>query len=256
MPMRSMLSFIAAVFLWIAPCRAEIPVELELVLLADASSSIRTHEFDLQISGYAKAFRDPDVIAAIEGLGGNGIAVTFVQWSAAFQQFDTVAWTHIRDAAGAAAFADAISAQARHVVSFGTATGSAMAYGADLISGNGFSGKRRIIDLCSDEHSNQGPHPGNVRDDIMTHNITINGLAILDDSFDLKAYFKESVIGGSGSFVITVDSYADFAAAIRLKLEHEISGKQVAGAIVQPPSLASSLSMHLHLDPAQTHKAD
>jgi len=252
--MRLMLAFLAALFLDTAPARAE-SVELELVLLADASSSIRTDEFDLQISGYAQAFRDPGVVAAIEGLGGNGIAVTFVQWSATFQQFDSVPWVHVRDEASAADFANAISVQARRVVAFGTATGSALEYGADLLDSNGFSGRRRIIDLCSDEHSNQGPHPSQVRDKIVSRGIIINGLAILDDSFDLRAYFRESVIGGPGSFVITVDSYADFAAAIRLKLEHEISGKPVAGAVLQPAALASGRSLPPQVNPPQTQQA-
>ena len=37
---------------------AELFVELELVLSADSSSSIHDDEFDLQIIGYANAFRD------------------------------------------------------------------------------------------------------------------------------------------------------------------------------------------------------
>ena len=40
-------------------------VALELVLAVDASSSVDQQEFDLQVSGYVNAFRDPDVIAAI-----------------------------------------------------------------------------------------------------------------------------------------------------------------------------------------------
>ena len=219
---------------------AETDVELELVLLADASSSIRGDEFDLQVSGYADAFRDPGVIEATRALGGNGIAVTFVQWSATFQQFDTVPWTRIWDERSSRTFADAIERQARQVVSFGTATGSALAYGRELFSKNGFRGKRRVIDLSSDEHSNQGPHPRTVRETVIAEGITINGLAILDDSFDLKGYFRDAVIGGPDSFVISVDSYDDFAVAIRLKLVREISGKPMArlerkhDAIVSP----------------------
>lgn len=235
-----MLTVLMTIFLCLTEgSRAETEVELELVLLADASSSIGTHEFDLQIGGYAQAFRDPDVIAAIENLGGNGIAVTFVQWSATFQQFDTVPWMQVSDDASAAAFADAIESQARRWFTFGTATGSALRYGADLLNSNDFSGKRRIIDLCSDEHSNQGPHPGRIREGILDKGITINGLAILDDSFDLEAYFREFVIGGPDSFVLAVDSYEDFAAAIRLKLEREISGKPVARRPASLPALAA-----------------
>ncbi|WP_170331811.1 DUF1194 domain-containing protein [Ruegeria arenilitoris] len=207
---------------------AETDVELELVLLADASSSIRGDEFDLQIGGYARAFRDPLVVQAIEDLGGNGIAITFVQWSATFQQFDIVPWRRVHDAESAAAFAEAIERQARQVVSFGTAMGSAIDYGGNLFRRNAFRSKRKVIDITSDEHSNQGRHPRNVRDAIVEQGITINGLAILDDSFELEAYFRDAVIGGHGSFVVSVDTYADFAWAIRLKLMHEISGEPIS----------------------------
>jgi hypothetical protein len=211
------------------PARAtDTAVELELVLLADASSSIRDPEFDLQVGGYANAFRDPAVIEAILALGGDGIAVTFVQWSATFQQFDTVPWRHLRSPEDAEAFADAVQTQARQVVTFGTATGSAMEYGAELFGANGFSGRRRVIDISSDERSNQGPHPKGVRGKILAQGVTINGLAILDDGFDLRSYFRDYVIGGPDSFVLTVDKYQDFAHAIVLKLVREISGKPLS----------------------------
>ena len=222
------------------PAASEQEVELELVLLADASSSIRGPEFDLQIGGYARAFREPSVVAAIQALGGNGIAVTFVQWSAPFQQFDTVPWRQIRDAGEAAAFAGAIETQARQVVSFGTATGSALAYGFNLFEQNGFAGKRQVIDLSSDEQSNQGPHPRGVRDKITAQGVTINGLAIEDDAFDLTGYFQDAVTGGPNSFILTVSDYRDFAEAIRLKLVREISGEAVSWRANPTVALGSS----------------
>ncbi len=198
------------------------------MLLADSSSSIRGPEFDLQVTGYAEAFRDPDVIQAILDLGGNGIAVSFVQWSATFQQLESVGWTQISTAAESRAFADAIQRQARRFQGFGTATGNALEYGGETLRENGFGGKRRVIDLSSDERSNQGPHPSSVRVELIAEGITINGLAILDDSFDMLGYFRDSVIGGPDAFVIAVEGYEDFAEAIQLKLIREISGKVVA----------------------------
>lgn len=228
---RSMMCGLAAMCLWFPPKAApaeEVAVELELVLLADASSSIRGNEFDLQTRGYANAFRDPRVIAAIEGLGGNGIAVTYVQWSATFQQTDTVPWMHIRNGADALRFADAVTTQSRRFQGFGTATGIALQHGAAAILENRFQGRRKIIDITSDEHSNQGRHPASVRGEILAAGITVNGLIILDDEFDLEAYFRASVIGGEDAFVIAVESYADFADAILRKILREITGAPAA----------------------------
>ena len=209
--------------------RAEtINVELELVLAADASSSIRGGEFDLQVGGYASAFRDARVIRAIESLGGNGIAVTFVHWSAAFQQLVVVPWMQVQDRARAEAFAAAIERQARRFTTFGTATGSAMEHAAGLIDGNDFAGRRRVIDISSDERSNQGPQPAGRRDAITARGITINGLVVLDDHEDLLTYFRDNVIGGDDAFVMAVESYADFADAIKRKLIREIRSRPLA----------------------------
>ena len=129
--------------------RAQTPVDLELVLAIDASSSIAGEEFELQINGYAHAFRDPAVIAAIMALQPDGIAVTLVQWSASFQQFQSVPWQHVRDAESAERFAAAIEANSRRFVGFGTAIGSAIAYSVGLFSTNNFTGRRRVIDIFS-----------------------------------------------------------------------------------------------------------
>src|SRR3546814_16511593 len=48
-------------------------VELELVLAVDASSSVSPEQFNLQMGGFAGAFREPSVIAAIAATGGSGI---------------------------------------------------------------------------------------------------------------------------------------------------------------------------------------
>ena len=58
------------------PAAAGAPVELELVLAVDASSSVDDGEFALQMQGIAAAFRNPDVQAAIRGTGDRGIAGT------------------------------------------------------------------------------------------------------------------------------------------------------------------------------------
>jgi hypothetical protein len=219
----------------------ETKVELELVLSADASSSIRGTEFDLQVTGYANAFRDQGVIEAIRELGDNGIAVMFVQWSAMFQQVETVPWMHIRTRADAEGFAVAIEGQARRFTSFGTATGAAMEHAADLIEKNGYDGSRKVIDISSDERSNQGPHPVGIREAILARGITINGLVVLDDDEDLTGYFQQNVIGGEDAFVLAVESYEDFAEAIRLKLIREISAVPVADAGGSPAMALNGL---------------
>ena len=59
-----------AVLAGAAPAPAGAPVDLELVLAVDVSSSVDDHEFELQTRGLAAAFRHPGVWAAIHAEPG------------------------------------------------------------------------------------------------------------------------------------------------------------------------------------------
>ena len=70
------------------------------------------------------------------------------------------------------------------------------------------------------------------RDKAVKAGIIINGLAILCRSencggrpvdYNLEQAFAQQIIGGPGSFVITVDSPARFAQAVRSKLILELA---------------------------------
>lgn len=204
------------------------PVDLALVLAVDSSSSVDGPEYDLQINGYANAFRDEDVIDAIERLDGTGIAVTFVQWSANFQQFQTVPWLQVVDRRSAEAFATAIETQSRKFLGFGTALGSAIEFSVKLFPKSRYHGRRKSIDISADERANMGAHPSYTRELATAAGVTVNGLAILHDHPNLADYFHESVITGPDAFVQTVASYDDIANAIKRKLLREIAGSSVS----------------------------
>ena len=202
---------------------ARIPVDLELVLAIDTSGSVDMAEYHLQMEGVAAAFRDPAILAAIHGTGPNGIAVTLVHWSSAGQQKQIVPWTQITDAASADAFAAAIEARPARYYYDSTGIGAVVQFGERLIRRNLFDGRRKSIDVSSDGVSNSGIPPEIIRDNVVASGVTINGLAVLDETPHLEAYFARNVIGGAGAFVMTVESYIDIIAAIRAKLLREIS---------------------------------
>src|SRR5262249_43078858 len=56
-------------------------VDLNLVLAVDSSGSVSDDRFELQMQGYAAAFRDPRVLRAIREGSYQSIAVTMVQWT-------------------------------------------------------------------------------------------------------------------------------------------------------------------------------
>jgi hypothetical protein len=198
-------------------------VELELVLAVDTSVSVDVREFALQMLGLADAFRDQSVVAAIRQAGRNGIAVTLVQWSLGLQQRIAVDWSHLHDAASAAAFARAIETSPRHFTGNGTSISSALVFSSKLFDDNGFRGRRRVIDVSGDGRNNSGSSPAGMRDLIVAQGVVINGLAILDGDLALGRYFQANVAGGANSFVITANTFGDYAEAIRRKLLREIS---------------------------------
>ena len=63
----------------VMPARAEQPVAIELVLALDCSASVDSDEYALQLEGLAAAFRDPEVLAAIDGLKPLGAAIAVLQ---------------------------------------------------------------------------------------------------------------------------------------------------------------------------------
>ena len=212
------------------------PVDLELVLLADASGSIDDVETRLQRQGYAEAMGDPQVLWAIENGGEQGrIAVVFVEWAGARSQDVVVDWTVIDDAASAKAFGDRLLAAPRRAN--GTnAIGAAILKGLALIEGNRFEGWRKVIDLSGDSIWNPRPPTiAEARDVAIGQGVVVNGLAILCSDCsgrpgvgNLEQDFTDRLIGGPGAFVVTANGREAFAAAVRRKLILEISAKIVA----------------------------
>ena len=214
---------------------ATTPVDLELVLAVDASSSVSIEEFDLQIRGLAEAFRHPNVAAAIRASGDLGIAVSMVQWADSRKQFLTVDWKHLKDLGSIAAFADTIESSTRRMIGGGTAIGGAIKYSLRQIEINEFEGRRKVIDVSGDGRTNQGARPGDVRDEAVKAGVTINGLAILNEDPYIDGYYLYHVIGGTGAFVMTATDYEDFFKAMLEKLIKEISGVPVAQEKIWPP---------------------
>jgi hypothetical protein len=208
------------------------PVDLELVLAVDTSSSVSPDEFNLQMQGLAEAFRDAAVQGAIEAAGDLGIAVAMVQWSDNRKQTLAISWMMVRDGASADAFAREIDNTPRFLIGGGTAIGGAVNYSVRQLRINRFDGRRKVIDVSGDGRTNQGSNPARARDDAVAQGITINGLAILNEDALVDRHYLANVIGGTGSFVMQADDYADFARAIVEKLIKEISGVPIAA---RPP---------------------
>lgn len=221
-------AFLALVLLLASWPAAAKPVELELILAVDVSASVRAEEFDLQMQGYAEAFRTPQLIEAVKAAGG--IAVTMMQWANPDQQDVTIGWTHVHDEASAENFAKAVDRAPRLFEMGQTAMGQALEFCLALFPAKGFESRRKVIDVSGDGYSNKGILPNGVRDRAVRAGITINGLPITTKERSLPGYYERNVIGGSGSFLIVAKDYTAFAEAIVAKLIREVRGQHISMA--------------------------
>jgi hypothetical protein len=205
-----------------APAPAAPTVDLELVLLVDASASITTGALDFQLRGHAAAFRDPKVQAGIAAGARGGIAVTLARFDGPHSLKVLVPWRRLADTADAEAFAQAVLAAPAGDEAGATAIGSAVSDALALFPGSGFDSPRRTIDIVSNGFSNAGIDPAVSRDAAEAADVTVNALVILDEYDWLESYYRQSVIGGIGAFVRTADSKDSFTLALIAKLIDEI----------------------------------
>lgn len=221
------IALASLLFLLITPqsVRSTDKVDLVLVLALDVSGSVNDREFELQKNGLAHAFRHPSIIEAISQGHSKRIAVVAVQWAGFREQVVAVPWTVIASPAGATLFAARLSAMRRSfayplgvthiagVIQFGTRIALTAPYAAD----------RHVVDISGDGKQNVGNTPQTARDQAVGAGMTINGLAIINETPDLTGYYRANVIGGPDAFVIKANDYDAYAQSILRKLIREIS---------------------------------
>lgn len=212
-----------------AAAQEEREAGLELVLLADASGSIDAGELAFQRQGYAEAMTDPQVISAIQSSLYGNVAVTYVEW--ATNTSVVVEWMIVDGPESAAAFAEALLNGPRGAYG-SNAIGAALLEGKRLIESNDIFAPRAVIDFSGDSIWNgSGPPIAAARAEVLAAGVTINALPILRPEegrragANLENEYAERIIGGPGAFMVTAESRATFAAAVRRKLVLEISGR-------------------------------
>jgi len=209
------------------------------VLAVDASSSINPEEMELQLRGYAAAFRAVDLARQVAAGPVGASACTLFIWSDPDHQQVLVPWSLIDGAAAAEAFAAAIDGAPRATGLY-TSISGAIDFAAGLFGRGGFEGARRVVDVSGDGADNAA-RPGRTlaqaRGDALGRGIVLNGLAILDPDppppalvlgpaprrTPLDAYYRDAVIGGPGSFLVVAEGFEAFGPAVRRKLVREIA---------------------------------
>jgi hypothetical protein len=217
----------------------EATVDVELVLAVDVSYSMDMDELAIQREGYAQAIISKEFLQALKS-GPNGkIAVTYFEWAASTDQKIIIPWRLIDGPETADAVANEIMKTPIRRASR-TSISGAINFAMPLFEENNYRGLRRVIDISGDGPNNNGMPVTTARDAALEKGIIINGLPIMVkepsystmDIDNLDYYYEDCVIGGPGSFVVTIKDRDKFKEAIRTKLLLEVAGRQPERAVV------------------------
>ncbi len=213
----------------ISTARAASEVDLLLVMAVDVSRSIDAEEAQMQRQGYRDAMSDPRVLAAIRSGPTGAIAVAYVEWAGFQYQQLIIPWTRIGSEIEARAWSATLERSPRQSMSW-TSISGALSFSRGVLADSPFEAARRVIDVSGDGRNNNGPPAEQERDRLISEDVTINGLPIVNERPNfgyvergLEEYYRNSVIGGVGAFLIVADDFAAFGAAIRRKLIREIA---------------------------------
>jgi len=204
---------------------AETAVDLELVLAVDASGSVSDREYQLQLAGIARGFRDPAVRKAIRSGPEKAIAVNLLVWAEPQVPKDTTGWFVITGDADAESFARIVEAFPRRQTG-ATAIGEGIAAALRSIDANSIKGEREVVDVSGDGRESVAREftvlVDQARAMALARGVIVNGLAIQNEVGDLADYYRRNIQAGPESFVMAAKDYEDFAEAMRRKLLREI----------------------------------
>src|SRR4029077_14508093 len=214
-------------------------VDVELVIAVDISYSMDLDELAVQREGYAQAIVSKEFLQAMKTGPNSKVAVTYFEWSASSDQKIIIPWRVIDGPESAdAVAADIMKTPVRR--GSRTSISGAIYFAMPLFEENPYHGLRRVIDISGDGPNNNGAPVTGARDAALQKGITINGLPIMVkepsystmDIDNLDLYYEDCVIGGPGSFVVTIKDRDKCKEAIRSKLILEVAGRTPEHRIV------------------------
>jgi len=212
--------------------QAAASVDIELILAVDVSYSMDMDELAIQREGYAQAIVSKEFLQALKTLPNGRISVTYFEWAASSDQKIIIPWRLIDGPETADAVADEILKTPIRRASR-TSISGAINFALPLFDEDPYHGLRRVIDISGDGPNNNGGPVTIARDAALEKGVVINGLPIMVkepsystmDIDNLDFYYEDCVIGGPGSFVVSIKDRDKFKEAIRSKLLLEVAGR-------------------------------
>ena len=207
-------------------------VDIELILAVDVSYSMDIDELAIQREGYAQAIVSKEFLQALKNRPNGKIAITYFEWAASSDQKIIIPWRVIDGPETADAVADEIMKTPIRRASR-TSISGAINFAMPLFDQDPYRGITARHRYFRRRTQQQRPPVTIARDAALEKGIVINGLPIMVkepsystmDIENLDWYYEDCVIGGPGSFVVTIKDREKFKEAIRTKLLLEVAGR-------------------------------
>lgn len=216
--------------LWIERAEAQ-PAKPDVALLVfiDTSSSVSVQEYELQKNGTIVALTGDEFW---KGMGNTPIAIALAEW--ADDPYLVVPWTLVRNKEEMQAALAPYMGWERKTIGDGpggrggqhfgsTALGKSMLWAVDYMGQCGCPSARQIIDVSGDGEDNGGVDPRKAASIALQRNITINGLAIINEEKTLREYYENFVITPGDGFAVEANDFGVYERVLVRKLLLEVS---------------------------------
>ena len=206
--------------------------DANIVTGLDISNSIDPDKLRQELVGLAQAVRDPRVMTAIKAGERGRIGFAVFAWH--HGPFPAVVpWMIIASPQDAEVAARAIEArqlvdlelegraQVEWYIGRLTDISQAIEYADAMLLTAPYAANRAVINIVGNGEDNVGEDSAAARDRFVTRDGTINGLVLGQDAA-MIAYYRDLVIGGRGSFVMSIDRNTAMADAFVRKFIADI----------------------------------
>jgi Ca-activated chloride channel homolog len=218
--------------------------DANIVTGLDISNSIDPDEMRHELVGLAQAIRDPRVMTAIKAGKRGRIGFAVFAWH--HGQFPVVVpWMIIASPQDAEIAARAIEArqlvdlelegraQVEWYIGRLTDISQAIEYADAMLLTASYAGNRAVVNIVGNGEDNVGEDSAAARDRFVARGGTINGLVLGQDAA-MIAYYRDQVIGGRASFVMSIDRNSAMADAFVRKFLGDIVADSATGSLHGP----------------------
>jgi hypothetical protein len=214
--------------------------DASIVTAIDVSDSIGRHEEWLQQKGLVRALIHPDFVRAATAGPHRRIGFAVFSWSSGGKRI-LIPWTIISSAEDAARVSKALaSVELIDRTRYGggndqrrgrdhemvvpdrlTDISGAIDFASRMLTSSPYATDRAVMNIAANGIDNLGSGPENSRDAALAQGLTINGLVLGEDG-KLAQYFRASVIGGPGAFVMQMFGPEDAGGFMTRKLVRDL----------------------------------